>query len=131
MLVLVTQQAILLYMSGTVATTQVERAGMRATARYFRALGDPTRLSILDALAAGPCSASELARRVSAPQSRVSNHLACLRWCEFVVAQRRGRQVLYQLADTGVSELVEATRQLAAGRAEHLESCERIGPDWV
>lgn len=114
-------------MSGTVASTRLERA----TARYLRVLGDPTRLSILDALAAGPCSASELARRVSAPQSRVSNHLACLRWCEFVVAERRGRQVLYQLVDTGVSELVEATRQLAAGRAEHLESCERIGPDWV
>ncbi|MHB8296327.1 MAG: ArsR/SmtB family transcription factor [Acidimicrobiales bacterium] len=118
-------------MPGAVAATQVERAGMRATARYFRALGDPTRLSILDALTEGPASASELARRVSAPQSRVSNHLACLRWCEFVVAERRGRQVLYHLADTGVSEVVEATRQLAAGRAEHLESCERIGPDWV
>ena len=118
-------------MSGTVASTRLEQAGLRATARYFRVLGDPTRLSILDELAAGPCSVSELARRVSAPQSRVSNHLACLRWCEFVVAERHGRQVLYELADAGVSELVEATRRLAAGRAEHLESCERIGPDWV
>ncbi|MGH3051078.1 MAG: ArsR/SmtB family transcription factor [Gaiellaceae bacterium] len=115
----------------TAATTSVERAGNRATARYFRVLGDPTRLSILEALAEGPTSVSELALRFSAPQSRVSNHLACLRWCEFVVAERRGRQVLYELADTGVFELVEATRRLAAGRAEHLESCERIGPDWV
>lgn len=104
---------------------------MRATARYFRVLGDSTCLSILDALATGPCSASELARHVLAPLTRVSNHLACLRWCKFVVAERRGRQVLYQLADTGISELIEAARQLAAGRAEPLESCERIGPDWV
>ena len=119
-------------MSGpAVASTRVEQAGTRATARYFRVLGDPTRLSILDALAGGPCSVSELARRVSAPQSRVSNHLACLRWCEFVLAERRGRQVLYQLADPGVSELVESARHLAADRAEHLESCGRIGPDWV
>ncbi|MHB8245739.1 MAG: ArsR/SmtB family transcription factor [Acidimicrobiales bacterium] len=118
-------------MTGTVVYPEVDRAGMRATARYFRALGDPTRLSILDALTAGPCSASELARRVSAPQSRVSNHLACLRWCGFVVAQPSGRKVLYRLADTGVSELVEAARCLAAGRAEHLETCDRIGPDWV
>ncbi len=113
------------------STPVAEPAGLRATARYFRVLGDPTRLAILGALREGPCSASVLARGVMVPQSRVSNHLACLRWCEFVVAQRRGRQVLYELADTGVCELVEAARRLAAGRAEHLESCERIGPDWV
>jgi len=118
-------------MAKTTTKSQVEQAGTRATARYFRVLSDPTRLAILDALAAGARSASELARSVSAPQSRVSNHLACLRWCEFVVAERRGRQVFYELADSGVSELLAATRRLAAARAEHLESCERIGPDWM
>lgn len=111
--------------------TPVERAGNRATARYFRVLGDSTRLSILEALADGPSSVSELSTQVSAPQSRVSNHLACLRWCRFVIAERSGRQVHYRLADPDVSKLVAAARRLAAGQAEHLETCKRIGPDWV
>src|SRR6266516_2104232 len=54
-------------------------------AKYFRALGDPTRLRILELLRAeGELSAGELTRRLAQPQPRVSNHLACLRWCGFV-----------------------------------------------
>ena len=44
-----------------------------------RALGDPQRLRILDALAAGPSSAQELATRVGQPRTTLLHHLAQLR----------------------------------------------------
>ena len=69
-------------------------------AKYFRALGDPTRLRILALLdAEGELSAGELTRRLGLAQPKVSNHLACLRWCGFVEARREHRVVHYRIAD--------------------------------
>jgi len=102
-----------------------------AAARFFRVLGDPTRLGILELLLAGPRTVSELTAAVGAPRARVSNHLACLRWCGFAEAERRGRQVIYRAADSRLAGLLAAARPLVAGRAAHLASCQRIGPDWI
>ena len=105
--------------------------GPEALARYFRVLGDPTRLRIVDALLERERTVSELVALVGAPQSRVSNHLACLKWCRVVRAERRGRHVVYGIADPRVGGLIEAARAVAAEHCAHLASCRRIGPDWV
>ncbi len=102
-----------------------------AGARFFRILGDPTRLRILELLLAGPRTVSELAATVGAPQARVSNHLACLRWCGFAETERKGRQVIYRVADPRLGELLAAARPLIEDKATHLASCQRIGPDWI
>jgi DNA-binding transcriptional ArsR family regulator len=61
-------------------------------AKYFRGLGDPIRLRILELLQSeGELTVGALVRRLGLPQPRVSNHLACLRWCGFVEARREGR----------------------------------------
>jgi ArsR family transcriptional regulator, cadmium/lead-responsive transcriptional repressor len=78
-------------------------------ARFFRALGDPTRIRILQLLLAakaGECSVSELVAALDAPQSRVSTHLGCLRWCGLVQTRRDGKQVYYRVADLRVRELL-------------------------
>ena len=50
-------------------------------AKYFRGLGDPIRLRILELLRSeGELSVGELVARLELPQPKVSNHLACLRW---------------------------------------------------
>lgn len=105
--------------------------GAEALARYFRALGDPTRVRIIDALLERERTVSELVRLVGAPQSRVSNHLACLKWCRFADAERRGRQVVYRISDPGVGELMRVARSLAVEHCDHLATCRRIGPDWI
>jgi DNA-binding transcriptional ArsR family regulator len=102
-----------------------------AAARFFRVLGDPTRLRILELLLDGPRTVSELAAVTGSPRARVSNHLACLRWCGFAGAERRGRQVVYRVADDRLAGLLEAARPLITDRADHLASCRRIGPDWI
>jgi DNA-binding transcriptional ArsR family regulator len=77
-----------------------------ANARFFRALGDPTRLAIVRYLLTRPHSVAELIVKLEAPQSRVSNHLACLRWCGFVAAQRNGREVVYSINDQRLRRLL-------------------------
>jgi len=74
----------------------------------------------------GELSVTELVAAVGQSQSKVSNHLACLRWCGFVDAQRDGRTVLYRLADKRVSQVLSLGRSLLADNAEHVAACGRI-----
>ncbi|HJU48479.1 MAG TPA: metalloregulator ArsR/SmtB family transcription factor, partial [Gaiellaceae bacterium] len=96
-------------------------------AKYFRGLGDPIRLRILGLLQSeGELSVGELVRRLALPQPKVSNHLACLRWCGFVEARREGRTVYNRIADRRVESILELAQSLLADNAEHVAACCRI-----
>src|SRR5512133_884877 len=90
-----------------------------AGARFFRALGDPTRLAILRLLLDRPHNVSELIAKLGVPQSRVSNHLACLRWCQFVSSERQGRQVVYSVRDDRLRELTRVADLIAEENRDH------------
>ena len=102
-----------------------------AAARFFRVLGDPTRLRILELLEGGERSVGQLVAAVGQPQPRVSTHLACLRHCGFVTTERRGKEVIYRLALGGLGEILDGSAEVMAPLAERLATCTRIGPEWV
>ncbi len=60
-------------------------------AKLFRGFSDMSRLSLIEALRAGPLTVTALVERTGLTQSNVSNHLACLRDCGLVIASARGR----------------------------------------
>ena len=95
-------------------------------AKYFRALGDPTRLRILELVAREELSVGELVRRVGRPQPRVSEHLACLRWCGFVTSRREHRTIYYRVADERVMSMIALARALLGDNSEHVAACQRI-----
>jgi DNA-binding transcriptional ArsR family regulator len=101
-------------------------APVEIVAKYFRALGDPTRLRILELVESEELPVGELVRRLGLSQSHVSNHLACLRWCGFVTTRREHRTVYYRVADDRVAELVTTARELLEGNAEHVAACGRV-----
>ncbi len=102
-----------------------------AAARFFRVLGDPTRLKILELLGGGERTVGELVSAVGQPQPRVSTHLACLRHCGFVSTERRGKEVVYRLALDGLGGIVDRASEAMTPIAGRLATCTRIGPDWV
>jgi ArsR family transcriptional regulator, cadmium/lead-responsive transcriptional repressor len=96
-------------------------------AKYLRALGDPTRVRILELLGEhGELSVTQLVDRLGQSQPKVSNHLACLRWCGFVHTRRDHPTVYYRVADRRVMELLALGRALLADNAEHVAACRRI-----
>ena len=95
-------------------------------AKYFRVLGDRTRLRIVELVADGERSVGELTRLLGEPQPKVSNHLACLRWCGFVTTRREHRTIYYRLADERVAAVVELARGLLYENAEHVAACGRV-----
>ncbi len=104
---------------------------MTAAARFFRVLGDPTRLKILELLGERERTVGELVSAVAQPQPRVSTHLACLRHCGFVSTERRGKEVVYRLALNGLDGIVDRASDAMVPISERLATCTRIGPDWV
>jgi DNA-binding transcriptional ArsR family regulator len=96
-------------------------------AKYFRGLGDPIRLRILELLRdEGELSVGELVGRLGEPQPKVSNHLACLRWCGFIDARREHRTVYNRIADRRVLKMLELAHALLADNEEHVAACCRI-----
>jgi ArsR family transcriptional regulator, cadmium/lead-responsive transcriptional repressor len=96
-------------------------------AKYFRGLGDPLRVRILETLRSeGELSVGELVRRLGEPQPKISNHLGCLRWCGFVETRRDHRTVLNRVADPRVIEMLDLAHALLADNAEHVAACCRI-----
>ncbi len=89
-------------------------------------LGDQTRLQIVEHLLDGEKNVSELVQLLEMSQSRISNHLACLRWCGLTRTRRAGRQVYYALADERIARLIELSRELLTQNAEYVLACTRI-----
>jgi len=104
-----------------------ELAAPDLVAKYFRGLGDGTRVRILDLLAEHEeLSVGALVARLGQSQPKVSNHLACLRWCGFVATRREHPTVFYRVADPRVEQLLELARELLGDNAEHVAACGRI-----
>jgi ArsR family transcriptional regulator, cadmium/lead-responsive transcriptional repressor len=96
-------------------------------AKYFRGLGDTTRLRILQHLRTeGELTVGDLVERLAVPQPKVSNHLACLRWCGFIEARRHGRTVYNRITDPRVASMLDLADELLVDNAEHVAACCRI-----
>src|SRR6202451_2948824 len=67
-------------------------------AEMLKALGDPVRLRIIDALRTGPASVGDLAHMLNTQIATVSHHLGILRASGFVERQCEGRRKIYRLA---------------------------------
>ena len=109
-----------------VALEDAAEQRLAVTAKFFHGLSDLTRLRIVELLLEGEKNVSELVTILGQPQSRVSNHLACLRWCGYVDSRREGKFVYYRVADPRIRQLVELARSVIADNAAAVLSCTRI-----
>jgi DNA-binding transcriptional ArsR family regulator len=76
-----------------------------ALAETFRALGDPTRVRILDALSRAELCVCDIATLLSLGESAVSHQLRLLRSLRLVRSRRAGRMVFYALDDAHIVRL--------------------------
>ena len=105
---------------------EMKRAQAELDAKFFRGLGDPTRVRILEYLLEGEKNVGQIVDCLGAPQSTVSMHLTCLRWCGYVSSRRGGRHVYYQVTDPRVRELLRLARAIIADNAQAILTCQII-----
>lgn len=83
----------------------IGQASVDALAETFRALGDPTRVRVLDALSHGELCVCDLAALLDLRQSATSHQLRLLRTLRLVRTRRAGRMVFYALDDRHIVTL--------------------------
>lgn len=83
----------------------------------FRALGDPTRLTLLGrlAMASEPLTVTEVSSCCGVHLSGVSRHLKMLHGAGVVALERRGREVRYRLCCTHLSKVLRAVAAVLDG----------------
>lgn len=94
-------------------------------APIFAALGDPTRLRIVDRLGrAGPASITTLTRGTSLTRQAVTKHLAVLAEAGLVHDARRGRERVWALDAAPLREVAEWVEQYRAQWEDRLDRLE-------
>ncbi|WP_326581566.1 metalloregulator ArsR/SmtB family transcription factor [Actinacidiphila glaucinigra] len=84
----------------------------QAKAEFFRMLGHPVRIRVLELLQDGPKPVRDLLAAIEIEPSNLSQQLAVLRRSGIVTATRSGSTVVYALAGGDVAELLRAARRI-------------------
>lgn len=86
-------------------TPVMDPAVARELVRTFKALADPTRLAIVNRLAAGEVCVCDLTAAFDVSQPTVSHHLKILRETGLVESERRGTWAYYRLVPEAIERL--------------------------
>lgn len=96
----------------------------QAKAEFFRMLGHPVRIRVLELLTEKPQPVRDLLSTLDIEASSLSQQLGVLRRAGIVTSRRDGNTVVYALAGGDVAELMRAARriltELLAGQTELL-----------
>jgi DNA-binding transcriptional ArsR family regulator len=84
----------------------------RFKAEFFKALGHPARLVILEQLRTGQKSVNELQAVLGIDQSSVSQQLAVLRNKNIVESRKEGTTVYYTVRDPMIFQLLDIARAI-------------------
>ncbi len=90
-------------------------------ARVARALAQPGRLELLEALGQGPRSVEGLATASGMSVANTSHHLQTLRDGGLVTSRRDGAQVIYSLSDPDIPKLMSCIRRVAERQMAEVE----------
>lgn len=81
---------------------------MKDSLRLFKALGDGTRLRIVEFLFGGERCVCEIIPHAKRKQSTVSIQLAKLERLGVVTSRREGKKTLYRLSDKKIRKVISA-----------------------
>src|SRR5574341_156848 len=91
----------------------------------LKALGQPTRLKILELLRNGERCVCEIFPAIQEEQSNVSRHLALMKAVGMLVSRKQGQMVQYRVRDPKIFELVDGVSALLKTHIEDRKSLTR------
>nr|WP_109555308.1 metalloregulator ArsR/SmtB family transcription factor [Mycobacteroides salmoniphilum] len=87
----------------------------RMKADFFKTLGHPVRIRVLEPLSERDRAVSEMLPEVGIEAANLSQQLAVHRHAGLVTARREGLSVLYTLTSPRVAELLATARKILTG----------------
>jgi DNA-binding transcriptional ArsR family regulator len=105
----------------------------QAKAEFFRTLGHPARIRVLELLAERDRAVHELRAAIEVEASNLSQQLGVLRLAGLVTQRREHGEVIYSLALAEVRDLLLAARRIietkSAGQGDLVDEISRTGAD--
>lgn len=98
--------------------TAIPEAFLESIAQRFRAMGEPSRLRILQELLQGERSVKALVENVGLTQSNTSRHLQALYEAALVARRKSGLEVIYYVSDPMIAQLCELMCSSERSRVE-------------
>lgn len=87
----------------------------QAKAEFFRTLGHPVRIRVLELLSERDHAVHELLDEIDVEPSSLSQQLAVLRRTSLVVSRREAGEVVYSVSSAEVSDLLRVARRILGG----------------
>jgi DNA-binding transcriptional ArsR family regulator len=87
--------------------SKMDDRALTYVAEYFKALAEPTRLKLLNALRDGEMNVGDLTTSTGCTQANVSKHLSMLSKIGLVKREGRGTNVFYRIADPSIYDLCD------------------------
>jgi DNA-binding transcriptional ArsR family regulator len=84
-------------------------------AEFFKTLGHPARIRILEVLREGEHAVGDLLPKVGIESSHLSHQLAVLRRNRIVKTRKAGASVMYSVVDPRIFQLLEVAKQILTG----------------
>ena len=92
-------------------------------AEFFKTLGHPARIRVLELLSVREHAVAELLPQVGIEAAHLSQQLAVLRRAGLVSARKQGSTVYYSLTSPHVAELLTVARSILSGCCQARSSC--------
>ena len=90
----------------------IDEAALRKLESFFSALGDPTRLRIVNMIANEELCSCEIMAALKLTQPTNSHHLGILERGGVITSRREGKWVFYRIANTEIRSLLEKSHRL-------------------
>jgi len=100
------------------AKSEMPESIHRIKAEFFRTLGHPVRVRILELLRDGEMKVGDLQAELDIDSSGASQHLSAMRRQGILEARRQGTSVYYSVRDPRIFQLMEAARQVIGSHLE-------------
>ncbi len=98
--------------------TQASTPLYQLKSEFFKTLGHPVRIRVLELLSVREHAVAEMLPEVGVEAASLSQQLAVLRRANLVVTRREGSNVYYSLIDSQIAELLSVARSILSGVLE-------------
>jgi DNA-binding transcriptional ArsR family regulator len=92
--------------------SELQQKVYEGRAAVLKALGQPTRLQILDLLKEGERCVCEIFPAINQEQANVSKHLSILKQAGILESRKEGLRIIYRIKSPEVLELLEGVSRL-------------------
>ncbi len=96
---------------------------LRLVSKFFKGFADYSRLCIFQSLMDGEKTVTEIIDYTGFSQSKISNHLKCLRESDLVEARQDGKFIYYEIKDEKIKTILSIATEVIKDVSEEKLNC--------